>query len=181
MDRLAAFEPTGIYWKSDPLRIPEAADTVAGVPDICDRALADPNWFTIGEDKRMLADVAPADGAAATWLFDNAQLDRAVDRRHEFVLKPSNLTRGAGIVRGRDCRPAKWEQVLSMALSGPGSYVLQEACDMRAVTFGDISYHGDLSAYVINGELAGFMSRASLEPVVNIGRNSFLQTVWGRA
>lgn len=159
--------------------IPEAADTVAGVLDVCDRALADPNWFTIGEDKRMLADVAPADGAAATWLFDDAQFDRALDGRREFVLKPSNLTRGAGVVRGRDCMPAEWEQVLSMALSGPGSHVLQEACDMRVVVFDGISYHGDLSAYIIDGELAGFMGRVSREPVVNIGRNGFLQTVWG--
>lgn len=105
-------------------------------------------------------------------------LSYAIARREELVLKPSNATRGEGVKIGPLTEPKEWEYRLQRAM-GAEPYVLQEYVPAPRLN----ALHPDgkveslifgLDAFVFGGRFAGFHARASLDPVINVGKRGIL-------
>ncbi|MGN7743657.1 hypothetical protein ACTJKT_27235 [Pseudomonas sp. 22526] len=106
-------------------------------------------------------------------------------RRHRphLVLKPSNATRGEGLLVGPFATQEQWEQGICSALEGPHSFVVQQYIQGRTLS----AVHPELGVtesmwsgvdtYVYGGRFAGFQARASFDPVMNVGRKGILLPV----
>jgi glutathionylspermidine synthase len=109
-------------------------------------------------------------------------LPYAVAKREELVLKPSNATRGEGVKIGHLTERAEWEDGLRHA-AGAEPYVLQEYISAPCLNgphpgTGKIeSMIFGLDAYVFGGHFAGFHARASLDPVINVGKRGIIMPV----
>ncbi|MES0003150.1 glutathionylspermidine synthase family protein [Mesorhizobium sp. M0051] len=98
-----------------------------------------------------------------------------------LVLKPSNATRGEHVLVGHLTSSDVWEEHIERAALSP--YVVQEYIKPREVTaihlptrsIEKMAYGVD--CYVFGGRLAGFQSRASFDPVMNVGRSGILLPV----
>lgn len=98
-----------------------------------------------------------------------------------LVLKPSNATRGEHVLVGHLTSSDVWDEHIERAIRTP--YVVQEFIRPREVTaphppsrsIKKIAYGVD--CYVFGGRLAGFQSRGSVDPVMNIGRSGILLPV----
>lgn len=96
----------------------------------------------------------------------------------DLVLKPSNATRGEHVLIGRLTSSEVWEEHIDRAARNP--YVIQEYIAPGEVTalhppsrsIKKMAY--GIDCYVFGGRLAGFQSRASLDPVMNVGRSGML-------
>lgn len=96
-----------------------------------------------------------------------------VDRREEFVLKPSQSFEGRGVLLGAETPPERWAQELSQRLDG--SHIVQQrvAAPTRSFvlpTDGKVEVvplHLHLGEYVFGGTLAGFQAWASQELVIS--------------
>lgn len=96
----------------------------------------------------------------------------------DLVLKPSNATRGEHVLVGRLASSEMWEEQIDRASRNP--YVVQEYVTPGEVTalhppsrsIKKMAY--GIDCYVFGGCLAGFQSRASLDPVMNVGRSGIL-------
>ncbi|MGR4932635.1 hypothetical protein ACIPUD_38500 [Bradyrhizobium sp. CAR08] len=103
------------------------------------------------------------------------------ENRANLVLKPSNATRGEHVLVGRLTSPEVWEVHVQRA--SRISYVVQEYIRPREVTTPHPPTRSikkmpcGIDCYVFGGRLAGFQSRASLDPVMNIGRTGILLPV----
>jgi hypothetical protein len=103
------------------------------------------------------------------------------ENRQSLVLKPSNATRGENVMVGCFTTPADWQCHLSRAASVP--YVVQEYIRPPRLsvphplngTVQRMSY--GLDAYVFGGKFSGFQARASLDPVMNVGKRGVLLPV----
>ncbi|WOS66926.1 MULTISPECIES: glutathionylspermidine synthase family protein [Sinorhizobium] len=99
----------------------------------------------------------------------------------DLVLKPSNATRGEHVLVGRVTSSEMWEEHIARAALNP--YVVQEYLAPGEVTalhppsrsIKKMAY--GIDCYVFGGRLAGFQSRASLDPVMNVGRSGILLPV----
>jgi glutathionylspermidine synthase len=109
-------------------------------------------------------------------------LTYAIAKREELVLKPSNATRGEGVRIGCLTEQNEWENSLRQAV-GKQPHVLQEYIQaprlnaphpsngtIESMTFG-------LDAFVFGGHFAGFHARASLDPVINVGKRGIIVPV----
>ncbi|MFI5777526.1 hypothetical protein [Nocardia sp. NPDC051570] len=176
---LARFRPTGLYWKSDPLRLLLAPAAVAAtVGDLPSFSPFDAMTFV--EDKSFVAyvsensvvPVGPAsievDGRCAAELL-------AWRPREHAVLKPTNLTRGEGIVVGALCTDQDWAAAVDAAVESAGSWLIQERLQVRYDA--ETGLFGDLSVFLLGGRVVGAMARKSTERVINIGRTGMLQSV----
>ncbi|MER9618760.1 hypothetical protein [Mesorhizobium sp. M0207] len=100
------------------------------------------------------------------------------ENKANLVLKPSNATRGEHVLVGRLTSSVVWEENIDRAARNP--YVIQEYVRPGEVTalhppsrsIKKMAYGVD--CYVFGGRLAGFQSRASLDPVMNVGRSGIL-------
>lgn len=98
--------------------------------------------------------------------------------KNDLVLKPSNATRGEHVLVGRLTSLETWEEHIARAALNP--YVVQEYLAPREVTalhapsrsIKKMAY--GIDCYVFGGRLAGFQARASLDPVMNVGRSGTL-------
>lgn len=108
-------------------------------------------------------------------------IDYIRDNRVNLVLKPSNATRGEHVVVGRLTSSQLWEANLERAART--SYVVQEYVRPLEITAPHppsrsiTKMPSGLDCYVFGGQLAGFQSRASFDPVMNIGRTGILLPV----
>jgi glutathionylspermidine synthase len=106
-------------------------------------------------------------------------LSYAIAKREGLVLKPSNATRGEGVKIGRVTDPNEWAETLSHAV-GAQNYVLQEyiaAPRLNALNPDDGTIESmafGLDAFVFGGRFAGFHARASIDPVLNVGKRGIL-------
>lgn len=102
--------------------------------------------------------------------------------RASLVLKPSNATRGQGVIVGPKVTQQEWEARLGEAIQDT-PHVVQEYIAPKELTV----LHPDsgrvetmwsgLDAYVFGGKFAGFQARASLDPVMNVGQRGILMPV----
>lgn len=98
-----------------------------------------------------------------------------------LVLKPSNATRGEHVLVGRFTSSEVWEEHIGLAALNP--YVVQEyvkpgevsAMHLPTRSIKRMAY--GIDCYVFGGRLAGFQSRASFDPVMNVGRSGILLPV----
>jgi diaminobutyrate-2-oxoglutarate transaminase len=103
------------------------------------------------------------------------------EHRTSLVLKPANLTRGAGVVVGASTIPSTWHTAMEAARSG--RYVVQDYVPLptigvpHAEAAAIVPMQYGLDCYLFSGQLAGFQSRASADPVVNVGRGGWLLPV----
>ncbi|WP_156949354.1 hypothetical protein [Mesorhizobium sp. WSM1293] len=95
-----------------------------------------------------------------------------------LVLKPSNATRGEQVLVGCLTSAAVWEKHIDWAALNP--CVVQEYIRPGEITAlhppsRSIKKmaHG-IDCYVFGGRIAGFQSRASFDPVMNVGRSGIL-------
>ncbi|MCK1501698.1 glutathionylspermidine synthase family protein [Bradyrhizobium sp. 188] len=103
------------------------------------------------------------------------------DHRTTLVLKPTNATRGERVTIGRFTPPETWHAHLKAAALSP--CVVQEHVDARRLTALNVRSRSveemawGLDCYVFGGRLAGFHARASVDAVMNVGRNGILLPV----
>ncbi|MBW5439299.1 circularly permuted type 2 ATP-grasp protein [Bradyrhizobium canariense] len=103
------------------------------------------------------------------------------DHKASLVLKPSNATRGEHVVIGRFASPQEWEEYIERAASSP--YVVQEYLRPGQITALHLPSRSikkmvyGIDCYVFGGRLVGFNSRASCDPVMNVGRSGVLMPV----
>ncbi|MER8969564.1 hypothetical protein NKI25_28480 [Mesorhizobium sp. M0808] len=103
------------------------------------------------------------------------------DNKANLVLKPSNATRGEHVLVGGFTSSEVWEEHIHRAARNP--YVVQEYVRPGEVTalhppsrsIKKMAY--GIDCYVFGGRLAGFQSRASFDPVMNVGRSGVLLPV----
>lgn len=107
-------------------------------------------------------------------------LDFAVASQENLVLKPTNLTRGEGVVIGPETSPTAWREAIAAA-AGHDNYVVQRYVPLPRIkvpgpealtTMG----HG-LDVYIFGDRAVGFQCRASIDPIVNVGRRGSLLPV----
>ena len=109
-------------------------------------------------------------------------LTYATEKRNELVLKPSNATRGEGVKIGCLTEPSEWERGLHNALRG-ATCVLQEyisAPTLSAPNPSDGTIESmvfGLDVFVFCGHFAGFHARASIDPIINVGKRGILMPV----
>ncbi|MER8714281.1 hypothetical protein [Mesorhizobium sp. M1295] len=98
-----------------------------------------------------------------------------------LVLKPSNATRGEHVLVGSLTSSEVWEEHIDRAARNP--YVVQQYVAPGEVTALHLPNRSikkmacGIDCYVFGGRLAGFQSRASLDPVMNVGRSGILLPV----
>lgn len=102
--------------------------------------------------------------------------------RASLVLKPTNATRGQGVVIGKIVSQAAWESALSQALRADPHVVQRyiEAPQLLAPhpAMGELQrMSAGVDVYVYGGRFAGFQARASLDPVMNVGKRGILLPV----
>ncbi|CDX33947.1 Diaminobutyrate--2-oxoglutarate aminotransferase (modular protein) [Mesorhizobium sp. SOD10] len=98
--------------------------------------------------------------------------------RSDLVLKLSNATRGEHVLVGRYTSSEVWEEHIDRAARNP--YVVQEYIAPGEITalhppsrsIKKMAY--GIDCYVFGGHLTGFQSRASFDPVMNVGRSGIL-------
>jgi glutathionylspermidine synthase len=99
--------------------------------------------------------------------------DYVARNRPRLVLKPANLTRGQGVLVGLHTTDSVWSAALGAAVSA--RYVVQQYVPLPVmhVPTGDGTrlepVYVDLSCHMLAGRLAGYFSRCSVNPVVNMG------------
>jgi len=98
----------------------------------------------------------------------------ATEQRRRLVLKPNDRTRGEGVLIGSETEPAHWQSEVAAALAG-GNHVIQEFIPLPEIDmpFGNPPRvmrmkHG-IDAFVFGGKFAGYMCRASVDTVINVG------------
>ncbi|KAA2263364.1 hypothetical protein F0L68_10020 [Solihabitans fulvus] len=176
---MADYRPTGLYWKSDPLRLlldPDAvARTVGDLP-----SFSPFDAMTFVEDKSFVAHVSETSvtpvGPASIEVTGRSVAELLAWRsRESAVLKPTNLTRGEGIVVGALCGDADWAGAVDAAVRSGTPWLLQDRLQLRHDP--EAGLFGDLSVFLLGGEVVGAMARKSTERVINIGRTGMLQSV----
>jgi hypothetical protein len=176
---LAAFRPTGLYWKSDPLRLlltPGAVtETVGELP-----SFSPFDAMTFVEDKSFVTHVSEVSavpvGPPSLELAGRSAAELLAWRpRQRAVLKPTNLTRGEGIVLGVQCTDTEWAAAVDAAARSGSPWLLQERLQLRYDA--EAGLFGDLSVFLLGGKVIGAMARKSTEAVINIGRTGMLQSV----
>lgn len=110
-------------------------------------------------------------------------IEWAVKNKQRLVLKPSNATRGEGLLIGPFAASQEWEMTLKKALNDGETWIVQEYIRGRLVN----AVHPDIGVtdqmwsgidtYVFGGKFAGFQARASFDPVMNVGRKGILLPV----
>ncbi len=124
--------------------------------------------------------------SGATTVPDGTRHDLAAYLRKDrarLIMKPADKTRGEGVVIGPFTDQPVWEAALDTALAAPDTYVVQRylplaASDLRPYSGGRRCRmtHG-IDTYLFDGDFAAFQCRASLDPVVNIGKRGMLLPV----
>jgi diaminobutyrate-2-oxoglutarate transaminase len=109
-------------------------------------------------------------------------LDYASARQDRLVLKPNDRTRGEGLLIGPETSPLEWIEAVGAA-ARRGNAVVQEYLPLPEVDvpFGDSPSvkkmkHG-LDVFLFGGEFAGYMCRASVDTVINVGKRGVMLPV----
>jgi hypothetical protein len=168
-------------------------------PLICQWALADKAVLALLQDERFADCFTASDRALikahVPWTrFIRAGRtsgpdDRSVDllpyvaeNRETLVLKPSNATRGEGVLVGPETPPQQWLEQLARA-ANETPYVVQEYIRAPSISAphpvdGAVRpMWVGLDIYVYGGRFAGFQARASLDAVMNVGKRGILLPV----
>jgi uncharacterized circularly permuted ATP-grasp superfamily protein len=107
--------------------------------------------------------------------------DYVARNRARLVLKPANLTRGEAVLVGPYVTDAEWVEGIRAA--GRARYVVQEYVPLPTMQVPAPDATGlqevfvDLAFQVVSGRLAGYLSRCSPRPVVNMGAGGALVPV----
>jgi diaminobutyrate-2-oxoglutarate transaminase len=109
-------------------------------------------------------------------------LEYASACQDRLVLKPNDRTRGEGLLIGPETAQAQWLEAIGAA-AGRGNAVVQEYLPLPEVDvpFGDSPSvkrmkHG-LDVFLFGGQFAGYMCRASVDTVINVGRRGVMLPV----
>ncbi|WP_405166518.1 glutathionylspermidine synthase family protein [Nocardia sp. NBC_01499] len=92
------------------------------------------------------------------------------DHQHQLVIKPADRSGGTGVLIGPVTAPARWRAAIAAACSGQ-RYVVQQYIHPPALP-GAPEWYYDLDVFVFGGRFAGFWSRASTDPVINLRRGA---------
>lgn len=102
--------------------------------------------------------------------------------RDRLVLKPAHGTRGRGVVVGPAVTDQEWREAVTSAATGGPRYVVQQYLPLPTLS---VPAHGGethlmsygIDTHVLAGEFAGYQCRASLDPVINIGKRGMMVPV----
>lgn len=109
--------------------------------------------------------------------------DFVLSQRSRLVIKPNDRTRGEGVTIGSESDPATWSRRVAAAMDG--GHVVQEYVALPEVEVpvadgGDVEFrslkHG-LDAFIFGGEFAGYMCRASVDTIINVGKRGVMMPV----
>lgn len=98
----------------------------------------------------------------------------AIKQQRHLVLKPNDRTRGEGVMIGPETEPDHWQSELASAMRG-GNHVIQEFIPLPEIDmpFGNpprvLRMKHGIDSFVFGGSFAGYMCRASLDTVINVG------------
>lgn len=95
-----------------------------------------------------------------TEFFRKEQLERYLAEREAWALKKQFGRMGDTVTLGRLCTPENWEKALAEATKQPEAWLAQHAFVPLPVCNGVRKLFPALGAYLINGEFAGYYSRA---------------------
>jgi uncharacterized circularly permuted ATP-grasp superfamily protein len=128
--------------------------------------------------RRVVPGVTAAPDGTQAGLFEYLSKDR-----NHLVIKPTDKTRGEGVVIGSETTPGEWEAAIAAAASTRGGFVAQTKLPLsqswlRRERDGQAEkmVHG-IDTYLFDGQFASFHVRASLDPVINIGHRGRLMPV----
>lgn len=116
---------------------------------------------------------------------DNGLLSYVREHPEQFVIKPANEGRGFGVLVGRYCDDAQWQQacrqdpgfphvVQAYQEPAPIPVVLSDAED--AAASGE-EMHLTVAMGLVRGHFCGLFSRACSDPVTNVGKTGLAQAV----
>jgi glutathionylspermidine synthase len=109
-------------------------------------------------------------------------LSYVIENRESLVLKPTNATRGEGVMVGPLTPQQVWREQVERAAKG-SPYVVQEYIRAPCISAPHPSDGAiepmwvGLDIYVFGGRFAGFQSCASLDAVMNVGKRGILLPV----
>jgi hypothetical protein len=95
----------------------------------------------------------------------------------KLVIKPSDEYGGAGVTLGWEVEKKDWDAVIEQALSGSGTWIVQERIPMRRGTFPHIGKGNqvefrdmlvDFAPYLFRGKVAGYLTRLSATSLANV-------------
>lgn len=111
-----------------------------------------------------------------TWVLGpGASAEAAIRNKDTCVLKPDALTRGAGVVLGRECTADAWSQVVHEYTAD--TFVVQEFVDaptkphsVRNLEGAPQHFYG-VDLFLLQGTFAGAVSRSHTSRVFNVGND----------
>ncbi|CAG8818828.1 9790_t:CDS:1, partial [Racocetra persica] len=171
------FAPTGLFWRCHTGLI-ERSELIFKLSNLRLPQIPSFECMFISGDKSFLAvlyDRDMTDAIPKTYVLSKSDLKNNLNflEQHKAVLKAGDSSRGREIVIGKNFTN-RWEDKLKEVMNSNKEWVIQELCYLQNTK--DNRY-ADISVFVADGIVQGFMSRVSDTEVVNIPQSGCFQSV----
>lgn len=170
------FSPTGLFWKCNASLI-DYAPLVLRLSELGLPQVPSFESLFIAGDKSFLTNLKDKDDTGAIPLTCSLSKDDLAQNlnfldQDKAVLKPGDLGRGKGVKFGKNFTKEVWEEKIKGAMNSQQAWVIQERCYLRNTPDGR---YEDIAVYLIDGVAQGFLSRISVNEVVNIHNGGLFQ------
>ncbi|CAG8483795.1 4288_t:CDS:1 [Cetraspora pellucida] len=171
------FAPTGLFWRCHTGLI-ERSDLIFKLSNLGLPQIPSFECMFISGDKSFLSILNDRDVTNAipkTYVLSKSDLTKNLNllEQHKAVLKAGDSSRGREIVIGKNLENS-WEDKLKEVMNSNKEWIMQELCYLQYTK--DNRYE-DISVFVADGIVQGFMSRISDTEIINIPQGGFFQPV----
>ncbi|CAG8819542.1 6117_t:CDS:1, partial [Cetraspora pellucida] len=171
------FAPTGLFWRCHTGLI-ERSELIFKLSNLRLPQIPSFECMFISGDKSFLSilyDRDMTDAIPKTYALSKSDLTKNLNllEQHKAVLKAGDSSRGREIVIGKNFKN-NWEDKLKEVMNSNKEWIIQELCCLQNTK--DNRYE-DLSVFVADGVVQGFMSRISDTEIINIPQGGFFQPV----
>ncbi|CAG8552061.1 4664_t:CDS:1 [Dentiscutata erythropus] len=171
------FAPTGLFWRSYPGLI-ERSELVLRLSSLKIPQIPPFESIFISGDKSFLAILSERDVTGAipkTYVLSKSDLKKNLNflEQHKAVLKAGESAGGKEVIIGKNFKN-NWEDKLKEIMNSDKEWIIQELCYLQNV---EDNRYEDISVFVADGIVQGFMSRNSDNEIVNVKQGGFYQSV----
>ncbi|CAG8741788.1 6372_t:CDS:1 [Racocetra fulgida] len=174
---IISFAPTGLFWRCHTGLI-ERSELIFKLSNLRLPQIPSFECMFISGDKSFLAtlnDRDMTDAIPKTFVLSKSDLTKNLNfiEQHKAVLKAGDSSRGREIVIGKNFNDS-WEDKLKEIMNSDKEWIIQELCYLQNSK--DNRYE-DISVFVADGIVQGFMSRIGDTEIVNIPHGGRFQPV----
>jgi glutathionylspermidine synthase len=142
---------------------------------LCLAILSDPKFsFMFSEDeKAVINSIIP-------WsrkLGEGIEVQEVINNKDDLVLKGPYDTRGNSVYIGKEHNKSDWREIVKKPIHQ--GFLVQEFHEIPRIHYKREPYYRDLTATIINGQIAGYRSRISKKIKVNVAQGGANHAVLG--